>query len=219
MGKIGTLTYFSSRGLSELIRIILVFTKSEYEEINVGSYNANDQPEMFKKLIEEGKLPFNQLPIWEEEDGFLITQSAAIERHLARKLKLYGKDEKEESTIDMLNEALLDSYSLLRPIFVESDKNKKLELKKELFTNGKLKTKISFFENILSKKKTKYFGSDERTLFDMKLWQLFDGVGLEIVDEDSFPLLHAYAQELLKIEQLSEYSESDKRFPPQMFWD
>jgi glutathione S-transferase len=218
MTKVGTLTYFSSRGLAEIIRIVLVYSKVEYEEINVGVYNRENQPEAFKKLIESGKLPFEQLPIWEEEDGFLLTQSGAILRYLAKKFGLYGKNEKEAATVDMLVSAADDAVSILKPVFDEKDRKKKDLIKKKIFEEGKLFKWFGFFEKILKNSKTKYFASDERTLFDLKLWQVFEGIGVEILPEEHFPLCLKYVTELLNIKHLKEYSQSEKRFPIQNEW-
>jgi len=208
----------SARGLSEIIRIILVFSKQEYEEISVGTYNKTDQPEGFKKLIKDGELPFDQLPIWVEEDGFKLTQSKAISRHLARKFKLFGKDEKEEALVDMYSEALDDVLGLFSPILREKDKEVKQELKVKLLESGNVERWFGYFEKILKNRKTKHIASDEITFVDLKLWQAFDGLGIELLPKKHFPTLHQYVCDLLKIKVLSDYSESDKRFPVQSEW-
>jgi len=63
------LVYFSSRGLTEPIRLVLAEAGVEYEDVGVGLYNPANQPQEFIKLKQSGKLDWDSLPLWEEEDG------------------------------------------------------------------------------------------------------------------------------------------------------
>src|ERR1043166_5291188 len=94
------LTYFSSRGRAELIRLVLAETAVVYEEIAVGEYDANALPPAFRALRSEGALAFDALPLWEEADGFRLVQSDAIVRYVARTHDRYGVGARDAARVD-----------------------------------------------------------------------------------------------------------------------
>jgi glutathione S-transferase len=108
------LTYFSARGIAELPRMLLAEAGVEYEEVHVGVYHPTEKTAEFLALKDAGKLAFDQLPLWEERDGFAVVQSDAIVRHIARTRSLYGHDEREMAGCDMLLEAVKDVRGELR---------------------------------------------------------------------------------------------------------
>ncbi len=100
------LTYFSSRGLAEPIRLLLAEADVSYQAVHLGTWNPGDQPEDFQRLVASGRLPFGAVPLWEEDDGFSLVQSEAILRHLARTRGLYGATPEEAARADQIAEGI-----------------------------------------------------------------------------------------------------------------
>eukprot|EP00057_Strongylocentrotus_purpuratus_P025035 XP_011679509.1 PREDICTED: glutathione S-transferase 2 [Strongylocentrotus purpuratus] len=94
------LTYFTTRGRAEPIRLLLTDAGIEFEDRRFS------EEEWFERK-ESGEFPLNQIPIL-EADGKTMVQSRAIMRHLARKYGYNGKTEEEAFQIDVLCEALED---------------------------------------------------------------------------------------------------------------
>ena len=100
------LTYFSSRGLAEPIRLLLAEADVSYQAVHLGTWNPGNQPDDFQRLVASGRLPFGAVPLWEEDDGFSLVQSEAILRHLARTRGLYGATPEEAARADQIAEAI-----------------------------------------------------------------------------------------------------------------
>ncbi|XP_071455241.1 glutathione S-transferase-like [Hetaerina americana] len=113
------LTYFDVRGRGEAIRFILHQAGVEFEDNRI----SKDQWGTIKPTT-----PFGKVPIL-EEDGKQVTQSLAIERYLARKFKLTGKDEWEALECDVAAETLGDLHTQVVQAFFNPDASKKDELK------------------------------------------------------------------------------------------
>ncbi|KAJ3204779.1 hypothetical protein HK099_001025 [Clydaea vesicula] len=192
---IPTLTYFSSRGLCEPIRFVLSEARVNYKEVGVGAYNPNDQPKEFLELIESGKLPFNQLPIWEEPTGFVLSQSNAILRHLARKYKLYGDSIEENGLVDSIMDAIWDLKYLLRQQHLnEQDKVFEVTLPKY----------FKFFERILEK---------NRLIESLKVNDLNERFNFS-----QFPLLQKIYKSVSARPGILKHLESSTRYPAQVFF-
>ncbi|XP_070813388.1 glutathione S-transferase P isoform X2 [Pituophis catenifer annectens] len=88
-----TLTYFPVRGRGEAIRMLLADQGQEWTEdvVNGEIWKKGD----LKKLCAFGQLPRFQ------DGNFILHQSNAILRHLARNHGLYGEDAKEAALLDM----------------------------------------------------------------------------------------------------------------------
>ncbi|KAG2373656.1 hypothetical protein C9374_011945 [Naegleria lovaniensis] len=66
------LTYFSSRGKSEIIRLLLAEAGVDYEEVNVGVWHPTDKSEQFQQLVQNGSLAFDALPSYKDDQIFLV---------------------------------------------------------------------------------------------------------------------------------------------------
>lgn len=105
------LTYFPSRGLAELVRVLLSVAGVAYEQRFVG----DRAPELLPALKASGVLAFGAVPLW--EDGSLsLVQSDAILRHLARAHGLYGASEREHTLSDVLAETIVDARGRFAPV-------------------------------------------------------------------------------------------------------
>uniref|UniRef100_A0A7N5JPY5 glutathione transferase n=1 Tax=Ailuropoda melanoleuca TaxID=9646 RepID=A0A7N5JPY5_AILME len=113
-----TLTYFPVRGRGEAIRMLLADQGQEWTEdvVNGEIWKKGD----LKKLCAFGQLPRFQ------DGNFILHQSNAILRHLARNHGLYGEDAKEAALLDMVNDGVEDlrnKYARLIYQNYESDYN------------------------------------------------------------------------------------------------
>uniref|UniRef100_A0A672NDR0 Glutathione S-transferase n=1 Tax=Sinocyclocheilus grahami TaxID=75366 RepID=A0A672NDR0_SINGR len=68
--------------------------------------------EEYEKLLSDGALMFQQVPLV-EIDGMQLMQSKAILNYIAGKYNLYGKDLKERAMIDMYSEGVIDLMDLV----------------------------------------------------------------------------------------------------------
>ncbi|XP_077165206.1 glutathione S-transferase A4-like isoform X2 [Paroedura picta] len=100
------LTYFNGRGRMESIRWLLAAAGVKFEEIFL------ETREQYLKLIKDGHLLFDQVPLV-EMDGLKLVQTRAILNYIAGKYNLHGKDLKERARIDMFVEGTLDLTSML----------------------------------------------------------------------------------------------------------
>ncbi|CAH2248668.1 glutathione S-transferase 3 [Pelobates cultripes] len=124
------LHYFNGRGRMEPIRWLLAAAGVEFEEKFV------DTREQYEKLLEDGSLLFQQLPMV-EMDGMKISQTKAILQYIASKYNMYGKNLKERVVIDMYVDGAFDLMALILSHFFmpESEKGKQLELAKKRAVN------------------------------------------------------------------------------------
>src|SRR5512133_1020972 len=111
-----TLIYFAARGRAELIRLVLAEAGADYQEhpIGRGTPPANGRPTDFQTLRATPLLPFGAVPVWEEPDGFVLAQSAAIANHVARAHGLQGRTEREAAQCEQMLGAYEDVRAELR---------------------------------------------------------------------------------------------------------
>lgn len=109
------LVYFNGKGLAETIRYIFAYLNIKYEdyrypiEVIDGNYIKNEfendkNNNMFIRSF--NKLPY--LEVKEEDKMTIISQSKSIERYLAKKYNLFGKNINEETLIDSICETIRD---------------------------------------------------------------------------------------------------------------
>lgn len=117
------LVYFNGRGRGELIRLMLAAAEIPFTE------SFLTQREEFTKLIQDGSLPFKQVPLLKIDDMELV-QTNAIVHYVARKGHLYGADDKEAAIIDMYYEASRDFFMVFLPvIFLKTEEQAITEAK------------------------------------------------------------------------------------------
>ncbi|XP_044277457.1 glutathione S-transferase A4-like isoform X1 [Varanus komodoensis] len=115
------LTYFNGRGRMESIRWLLAAAGVEFEETFL------ETREQYLKLIRDGYLLFDQVPLV-EMDGLKLVQTKAILNYIAEKYNLCGKDLKERAQINMYVEGVMDLMELilLYPFSPPEQKEKQL---------------------------------------------------------------------------------------------
>ncbi|XP_051774125.1 glutathione S-transferase, alpha tandem duplicate 1 isoform X15 [Ctenopharyngodon idella] len=126
------LHYFNGRGKMESIRWLLAAAGVEFEEVFMT------RREHYVKLLDDGALMFQQVPLV-EIDGMQLVQSKAILNYIAGKYNLYGKDLKERALIDMYTEGTIDLMdTIIMSIFTPP------ENKEKYFSNIEQKAKERF---------------------------------------------------------------------------
>ncbi|WP_437279581.1 glutathione S-transferase family protein [Sorangium sp. So ce375] len=107
------LTYFAARGRVEVARLMLELVGAPYD-IEVVPLESWMQPETQGRFLQ--CTPFGQLPVL--QDGELtLSQSQAINRYLARKLKLYGDTSEESARIDEVAETAHEVFMDIATLF------------------------------------------------------------------------------------------------------
>lgn len=119
-GKV-VLHYFNGRGKMESVRWLLAAAGVEFEEVFLT------KREQYEKLVNDGALMFQQVPLV-EIDGMQLVQSKAILNYIAGKYNLYGKDLKERAMIDMYSEGVSDLMDMFIVYFFTPPENKQKHL-------------------------------------------------------------------------------------------
>jgi len=215
--KLARLTYFSSRGRAESIRLLCAAGAIEYEEKSLGVYHPARKTPEFLALRATGTLPFAAVPIWEEPDGLVIAQSDAILRHIARTRGLYGRDAVDAARCDMVLSALEDMRAEVRQA-ATTEPDKRAALRREVVTVT-LPRWLGHFERLLAANgagRTWVVG-DRMTVADVVLYGAF-----EILHDNSLeapyascPGLAAHGERMGQKPGIARYRSSPSRFPAQ----
>ncbi|XP_040033814.1 glutathione S-transferase, alpha tandem duplicate 1 [Gasterosteus aculeatus] len=119
-GKV-VLHYFNGRGKMESIRWLLAVAEVEFDEVYLTTR------EQYEKLLSDGALMFQQVPLV-EIDGMKLIQTKAILSYIAEKYNLHGKDLKDRVMINMYSEGLMDLMEMIMILPFSTDKNAQLEV-------------------------------------------------------------------------------------------
>ncbi|KAF2076612.1 hypothetical protein CYY_002098 [Polysphondylium violaceum] len=147
-----TLTYFNGRGKGEQIRLI-----HKYLDIPFVDHRVNEIGEL------KPKLPYGQLPIY--EDGqVLLAQSSAIARYIANKNNFAGKNVVEKALADEVVDGVADVHSLL--FSTAKDRDAKIQTFPKFYNH---------WEKKLTQNKH-IAGGDDYTFADISLYFILDYV-------------------------------------------
>uniref|UniRef100_A0AC34G8M4 Glutathione S-transferase n=1 Tax=Panagrolaimus sp. ES5 TaxID=591445 RepID=A0AC34G8M4_9BILA len=195
--------YFDARGLAEPSRLILHYANIEFEDVKVD----NVEWPTLKSKTKTGKIPYLEF------DGYLIVESYAMHRFLARKYGLAGKDEFEEALVDGIADVAKDFYKSVAPWmyallgYVNGNAE---ELKKEHFYDS-LESFLPIFSTFLKESNSAFLVSGGLTWADFVLSEfLITLLKLEPTSLDTYPDLKEYIQRINNIPQLKEYYLSRK---------
>ncbi|OWF56790.1 S-crystallin 4 [Mizuhopecten yessoensis] len=159
-----TITYFDAAGRAEVTRLAFAAKEVEFNDVRLTS-------DEWKKM--KPSVPQGQLPIMEVESGgkkTVICQSGAMARFVAREFGLYGKNNMENSMVDVALETIEDLFKELIKIYTASDEKTKDELKAELGKTVVPKF-VKNFEDMIGGKDW-IVGSD-MTIADLAVFSLF----------------------------------------------
>ncbi|KAJ0067339.1 hypothetical protein NL108_016502, partial [Boleophthalmus pectinirostris] len=82
--------------------------------------------DQYLKLLEDGALMFQQVPLV-EMDGMKLIQTKAILQYMAEKYNLHGNDLKEKVMVNMYAEGLMDLMEMIMILPFSSDASQKLD--------------------------------------------------------------------------------------------
>jgi glutathione S-transferase len=173
------LYYFNVRGRAETTRMIFHLSGTPFEDKRL----TGEDWTKFKPST-----PFGQLPIL-EVDGKTISQSRAIERFVARRVGLYGKDEFENAKVDMMVDAANDVGQPLMKTFGESD-----EKKAEIVGKYQKEQLPQLLQNLEKNiQQSGFCVGNALTWADIAIYQAFDMTKMFKVEinVDSYPKLKA----------------------------
>ncbi len=128
-----TLAYWDIRGLAEPIRLLLVYTGTEFED---KRFITGDAPGFDKSCWFDNKfnfgLDFPNLPFYIDGD-VKLTQTNAILRHISCKNGLDGKTDTEKDRVNMIKNQVKDFRNDFAKLSYNPDfENVKEEYLKEL---------------------------------------------------------------------------------------
>jgi glutathione S-transferase len=210
------LTYFSSRGRAELIRLVCAEAGVAYTERRLGVYHPVQRTPEFDALRATGILPFDAVPLWEEPDGFRLAQSDAIVRHIARGHGLYGENPRDAARCDMVYAGVDDARTEMRKL-VTTDAAARPALREDLVTRT-LPRWLGYFEKLLAHGGHTTIAGAKTTFADVALFLLFENIR----DNDltasysRCPLLSAHAERTGARPAIARYVASPERFPIQL---
>lgn len=114
------LHYFNGRGKMESIRWLLAVAEVEFDEVHLTTR------EQYEKLLSDGALLFQQVPMV-EIDGMKLVQTKAILNYVAEKYNLHGKDLKDRVMINMYSEGAMDLMEMIMMLPFSPDPKPKLD--------------------------------------------------------------------------------------------
>jgi len=196
------LVYFATRGRAEVIRLACAEAGLQYEEENF------DPKEGFAALEASGRLPFQAVPVWEEE-GLRLAQSYAILNHVGRTHGLRGNNAREEALIDQALGAVEDVRTELRRL-IAAPPEKRPEVRKELLETT-LPKWFGMLEKLLGA--NAFVLGDRITVADLALWYLIEmakdnGFGASL---SACPKLQAFFERVAARPKIAAYQKSPRR--------
>nr|QUF59410.1 glutathione S-transferase GSTS8-2 [Brachionus angularis] len=163
------LIYFELKGRAEVSRILFELADQKFEDYKIKFEDWHE---------EKQKLPFLQAPVLEiktENKTYRICQSLAIQRFLAKKFALDGKNEFEAAQADMICEQVNDLFQMLIRIYVKpngEEKNKEVD---EAMNKG-IHNGLKLIQNLLDENKdgNGFLVGDSLTYADVVLVNFYD---------------------------------------------
>ncbi|PAV84130.1 hypothetical protein WR25_27246 isoform B [Diploscapter pachys] len=186
------LYYFPIRGPAEVARQLFALSKTPYEDIRI---TMEEWPK------HKADMPFEKMPVL-AIDGYMLPESFAINRYLARKFGYAGKTSLEEATVDALADQMKDYNTEARPYFTA------LYLKKPEEEIEKIKTEtympaankmFGFLEKYLKKSKSGFFVDSGLTWIDLFVADHFTtllGWDSHILDDHKEVIFHQNVKEI-----------------------
>jgi glutathione S-transferase len=210
------LTYFATRGRAEAIRLLLAEAGVEYEEVNFDWIPPPERPPALRALVEEGRLAFNAVPLWEEPDGLRLVQSDAIFRHLARTHGLYGSGPREAALCDMVMEGVKDvRMETMQLISTPAAERPALRAR---LVESVIPRWLGHFERLLEPSTSGFFVGASLTCADLTVFLMLENMADNRFDTTlaAFPKLAAFKARIAERPRIAARLSSPKRFPAQL---
>ena len=196
-----TLTYFKLHAKGDSIRMMLHHKGIEFVDNSFGF-------EEWGALKASGKCPAGQVPIWEEQDGRVLSQQTAIMRHIGRQNGYYPQDDLTEAfNIDWAIETFSDLwttgfYRLF--LFPEAEHGEK---------HAKALVDFTKFNNLIEGKLTEvganFFAGNRITIADFVIFSVYLSNVLNEAAEET-TLRDQFAAALESTPKVREYIERMK---------
>lgn len=187
--------YFERQGIALTCRSILSLSGFDWQ--NVYPKNWKDE--------EKQQTPLGKIPVLTETraDGskFVLAESNAISRYVARKSGLYGSNEEEAALIDQFYESwseIVAKGAAVRRLR-ETDPEKYTE-QFEIFKDTVAHPILKKHDEALSKNATGYYVGDKLSLVDVHATCLITSVGSLLAVEENFPHLWELAQKVRSLD-------------------
>ncbi|KAM7171797.1 glutathione S-transferase 3-like [Macrochelys suwanniensis] len=200
------LYYLNGRGRMESIRWLLAAAGVEFEELFL------ETREQYEKLLQDGYLLFQQLPLV-EIDGMKMVQTRAILSYIAAKYNLYGKDLKERAMIDMYVEGTTDLMLLILPWpFLSSEA---MEKQRTVIIQKATNRYFPVYEKILKDHRQDFLVGNQFSWADVHLLE-----AILMVEEkkssvlSEFPQLQAFKARISKIPTVKKFLEPGSQRKP-----
>ncbi|XP_006137812.1 glutathione S-transferase 3-like [Pelodiscus sinensis] len=206
MTGIPKLCYFNGRGKMESIRWLLAAAGVEFQE------EFLETREQFEKLLQDGALLFQQVPLV-EIDGMKMVQTRAILSYLAAKYNLYGKDLKERALIDMYVEGTTDLMGLILmcPFLSSEEKEKQHTVIIQKATNRY----FPVYEKVLKDHRQNFLVGNQFSWADVHLLEailMVEEKNSSVLSE--FPQLQAFKARISNIPTIKKFLEPGSQRKP-----
>lgn len=171
------LIYFHLKGRGEVTRTLFRLANQPYEDYRLPL------DETWIPL--KPQYPFHQLPVLQvtepDKKTYRIAQSHAIERFLANRFGLFGKNDAERAQIDMIGEQIVDVFNPILMIYRKPDSavEKKSELAEAL--SEKVPAGLKMIQNLLETNNNGrgFLVGDRLSLVDVQLINFYDWLRAE----------------------------------------
>ncbi|KAK9506081.1 hypothetical protein O3M35_008079 [Rhynocoris fuscipes] len=152
------LIYFNAKGIGEAIRMILIHSGKQFQDIRV---DYNDWISKLKKETPFGKLPILKI------DNRIAHQSMAICRYIGKETNLAGSNNWQDLEIDMNAETFIDFKQNVTSLFLEEKQDIK-EKKLQILLNETIPYYFGRFDGIIQENGG-YFGHTKLSWADFYL--------------------------------------------------
>jgi glutathione S-transferase len=222
------LSYWIVRGLGEFSRVLFALAEQEFEDFRIP---FEDWFTKYKAIM-----PFHQVPLLEvtHPNGSVtrLAQSQAIERYLANKFGLFGKDDEERARIDMICEQVNDHLRLLMRLFAHISGYARLPgnpdneaIKTEVRrTLDEMPKTLQFIVNLYNDNQEKsgnsgFLVGDKATYADVKLVCLYGWFHTRTdTILDQVPVLREHYERVRALPQLKQYYEKTDKTLVTTYW-
>lgn len=192
--------YFPIRGRAEQIRLLLAYTGTPFTDTAVTDWPGY-----------KSKTPLGQLPVLIDRtsgEEWAIPQSAAILRHLARTLGVYGANEREHVLADIVAETVVDVRARFIPVAMAARFQTPAETVAKYWAEG-VNQNLEILNTLLSRSAAPaagFFVGEKPTYADLMVFDVLDGhVQIKPSCLDNQPGLKAFHDRIRNLPSIASY--------------
>ncbi|KAI6214313.1 hypothetical protein M3Y94_00252700 [Aphelenchoides besseyi] len=204
------LKYFDLRARAECARMIFHYANVPFEDIRIerGNWPA-----------EKPNTPYGQIPVLEFDDGRQMAQSFAINRYLAAKFGLAGKDEEEKAHLDEVLELfreMSDQFTQYFRVLLGFGQGDKDQLRREQFLPA-IEKYLPFLEKKLNESGSGFFAKSGPSYVDFQISEIVDTLRQpqyeQKIFEEKAAFLIEHSKRVHELPQLQDYLSKRKQTP------